>query len=157
MSTEAAGRNNEPRYRRLLAILGGVAIAEILWIVANLVLGIRLQAPANDGSPAMDLGPVFVGLTAALLSLIAWGLIALLERLTARAARLWLALAPLLLLVSLAMPLSGSGVSTANRAILVLMHLGVGGLLIPAFYRTSPRRESRQSGSGTAFATAATR
>jgi hypothetical protein len=42
--------------------------------------------------------------------------------------------------LSLGTPLSGTGITAANRAVLVLMHLAVGGVLIPALYRTSPSR-----------------
>jgi len=34
-------------------------------------------------------------------------------------------------------PFSGTDVSIANRAVLLLMHVGVAAVLIPAFYRTS--------------------
>jgi hypothetical protein len=37
--------------------------------------------------------------------------------------------------------LPGTGVSLANRAVLILMHLAVASVLIPALYRSSPRRD----------------
>jgi hypothetical protein len=49
-------------------------------------------------------------------------------------------LALVALAASLAMPLSGTGVGAANRAVLVLMHVGVAAVLIPVLHRTSPAR-----------------
>jgi Family of unknown function (DUF6069) len=75
---------------------------------------------------------------------------------TSHARIVWLILAPVALLASLLMPLSGTGVSDANRAVLVLMHIGVAATLIPAFYRTLPRRARRPSRPGTSCATGVT-
>ena len=44
---------------------------------------------------------------------------------------------------SLGGPLSGSGVTAANRAVLVLLHLAVGAVLIPALRRTAASRAGR--------------
>jgi Family of unknown function (DUF6069) len=138
----------QQRRIRLLAIVGGVVVAEVLWAVAELGFGLHLQAPASNDYPPMDLCPVFVGVTAAVLSLVGWVVLAVLERLTSHARVVWLLLAPFALLASLAMPLGGTGVSDANRAVLVLMHIGVAAALIPAFYRTLPRRARQPSRPG---------
>ncbi|HVA24711.1 MAG TPA: hypothetical protein VMW62_09975 [Chloroflexota bacterium] len=39
------------------------------------------------------------------------------------------------------MPLSGSGVTAADRVVLVLMHLTVAAFVLPVLYTTSPRVE----------------
>jgi hypothetical protein len=122
---------------RLLAVGAAIVVAEILWAVATFTFGLQLQAPANNGYPAMDLGPLFIGMTAGALSLAAWAALGILERLTSHARTVWLLAAPLVLLASLSLPLSGTDVSIANRAVLLLMHVGVAAVLIPAFYRTS--------------------
>ena len=44
---------------------------------------------------------------------------------------------------SLGGPLSGSGITAANRAVLVLPHLAVGAVLIPALRRTAASRTGR--------------
>ena len=140
MRTLTLSTTNQQRRIRLLAIVGGVLVAEVLWAVAEFVFGLHLQAPASNDYAPMDLGPVFVGVTAAVLALVGWAVLAILERVTSHARVVWLLLAPFALLASLVMPLSGTGVSDANRAVLVLMHIGVAAALIPAFYRTLPRR-----------------
>ena len=80
-------------------------------------------------------------LVSGLLSCAGWGFMAVLERLTARARRVWLVIAVAALVLSLGTPLAGVGVTLANRLVLMLMHLAVGSVLIPALYRSSPRRE----------------
>ena len=148
--------NSENReWWRLGAVAGAAAGAVVLWAVAQLGLGVRVQAPASSGFSAMELGPALVAGTAAVLSLIGWGVLALLERLTDRAATIWLVLAPIILLLSLSMPLSGSGVSAVDRAALVLIHVAVAAVLIPAFYVTAPRRAPRRRVPGRPFATGA--
>jgi hypothetical protein len=67
-----------------------------------------------------------------------WALLALLERLTART--IWTVTA---LLASLGGPLSRSGITAANRAVLVLPHLAVGAVLIPALRSTAASRAGR--------------
>ncbi len=126
---------------RLLGVAAAVLLAEAVWVLAEFVLGIRLQAPAGTGSPEpVDIGPLNVAVASVVLSLVGWAGLAALERLTPHAHRVWLVVALVALAASLAMPLSGSGVSTADRAVLVLMHVAVAAVLIPILYRTSPGR-----------------
>src|ERR687886_244550 len=133
----------ERRRARLLGVAAAVLVAQAVWILAELVLGIRLQAPAGTASPEpVDIGPLNVALASALLSLVGWAVLAGLERLTPRAHRSWLVVALVGLAASLSTPLSGTGVSTANRMVLVLMHLAVAAVVITVLYRTSPRRRA---------------
>src|SRR5262249_50933280 len=108
--------------------------------VAELVLGVPLRAPEGFGASG-DIDALNVATVSALASVIAWGSLAVLERLTPRAGRVWLVGALLLLVLSLATPLSGTGVTTANRIVLLSMHLAVAAVLIPTLYRTSPDAE----------------
>lgn len=73
-----------------------------------------------------------------LVVLAGWGLLALLERVAARARDLWAVIAVVVLIGSLGGPLSGTGVTTANRWALVGLHLVVGVVLVRLLYRTSP-------------------
>ncbi len=130
------------RIARLTAVAAAMASALAIRVIAELALGIDLRAPAFDGSAqTLPIRVQDVLLVSALLSLAGWGFIAVLERLTARAPRLWLVIAVAALLLSLGTPLAGAGVTLANRLVLMLMHLAVGSVLIPALYRSSPRRE----------------
>jgi Family of unknown function (DUF6069) len=137
---------DERRRARLLGVVAAVLIAEAVWVLAELMLGIRLQAPAGTASPEpVDIGPLSVALASALLSLVGWAVLAGLERLTPRAHGIWLMAALVGLAASLSPPLSGTGVSTPNRLLLVLMHLAVGAVVISVLYRTSPGRRARPS------------
>jgi hypothetical protein len=126
---------------RSLGIAAGILAAEAVWLVAEGLLAIHVQAPAGTLAPdPVAIDPLTVALAAGVLSLLGWALLAGLELLTPRARRIWLGLALVGLVASVAMPLSGSGVSAANRLILVAMHLVVGAIVITVLYRTSPRR-----------------
>ena len=129
------------RIARLTAVAAAMASALAIWVIAELALGIDLRAPAFDGSAeTLPIRAQDVILVGALLSFAGWGFIAVLERLTAHARRVWLVIAVAALVLSLGTPLAGAGVTLANRLVLMLMHLAVGSVLIPALYRSSPRR-----------------
>src|SRR5919202_1413379 len=131
---------------RLLGVVAAVLVAQAVWVLAELVLGIRLQAPAGTASPEpVDIGPPSVALASALLSLVGWAVLAGLERLTPRAHGIWLVAALVGLAASLSTPLSGTGLSPANRLVLALMHLTVGAVVISVLYRTSPGRRAHPS------------
>lgn len=132
---------------RLTAVVIAVLAPLAIWTVAEVVFHIHVRAPEGFGG---DIGAQNVILASAFLSLAGWGLLALLERLTARARSVWMTIAVATLLLSLVTPLSGTGITPANRAVLELMHLAVGAVLIPALYRTSPRagREASMVRSG---------
>jgi hypothetical protein len=143
--------NGQRRWGRILVVIGAVLAAEVVWLVAELVFGVRLQAPAGSGYPQpVDIGPGTVAVASFVLSLLGWGVLAVLERFTSWARRIWLALSLIALVASLGMPMSGSGVPAVDRAVLVLMHVLVAAILVPAMYRTSPRseRQVRQSSPG---------
>lgn len=124
---------------RLLGVAAAVVVAEAVWALARFALGIPVQAPAGAGYPEpVDIGALNIAVAIIVLSLAGWGALAVFERLTPHARRIWLLVALVALGVSLVMPLSGFGVSPANRAVLVLMHVAVAVVVIPALYRTSP-------------------
>jgi len=118
-----------------------MASAAAIWVVAELGLGMDLRAPSFDGSlQTLPIRLQDVLLVSALLSFAAWGSVAVLERLTTRARKVWLVIAVAALVLSLGTPLAGTGASLTNRIVLMVMHLAVGSVLIPALYRTSPSR-----------------
>ena len=125
------------RRARLTAVVIAVLVPLAIWTVAEVVFHIRLRTPEGFGPPG-DIGALNVIFASAFFSLGGWGLLALLERLTARARTVWMTIAVVTLLLSLMTPLSGTGITPANRAVLELMHLSVGTVLIPALYWTSP-------------------
>jgi hypothetical protein len=74
---------------------------------------------------------------AGVVGLMAWGVLATIERFSQRPARAWLAVSIGLLVLSLGGPLSGDGIATGNRLALVFMHLAAGAVLISLFFRSA--------------------
>ena len=80
--------------------------------------------------------PAAVVLTSLLAGLAGWGLLALLELLTRRPRRIWLAVAVPVLLVSLLGPLTADAPPSAIAALLA-MHSSVGAILIAGLSRST--------------------
>lgn len=133
--TMARGRGGT----RLATVAATVSAAEVLWVLLDVMVGIDLRSPAFEGvGRTPDIGPLEVALASGAASLAAWGLLAAMERMVRRARTFWSAAAVLAFVGSLGGPLSGTGITAANRAGLVVLHLAVAALLIPGLYRTSP-------------------
>jgi hypothetical protein len=127
---------------RPIAVALGVLAALAVWGISELVFGVDVRQPAFGTGVPQDLtaGPVVVASLVA--GLAAWLALALLERLTRHARAVWVALATLVLVVSLGAPLSGRGIDGGSRLVLALLHLTVGALLIVLLARTSPPARS---------------
>lgn len=135
-----------------------MAAAVVTWALIEKVAGVDLRAPSFDGSAeGFDIGLGPVVLTSGLASLGGWGLLAVLERLTTRARGLWTAAAVPALVASLGGPMSGTGISGANRASLALLHVVVGAVLIPLLHRTTsaPSGAPAPGGGSTSYGEAA--
>lgn len=122
------------RGARALVVLGAAGAALLGWVVAVPVAGIDLVADTGGGA-TQRVGAVSVVLAGLLVGLAGWGLLAVLERFTARGRLIWTVLAVLVLLVSLAGPLGGA--TAAARLTLAGMHVLVGVILISLLARTS--------------------
>jgi hypothetical protein len=110
-----------------------------IWLVARVGFGLDVRSPTFDGQH-FEIGPLIVLLTALVPCLLGWGFLAMLERITTRARVVWIVVALVGLVLSLGMPLSGTGASVGDRITLVLMHLSVGTILIPGLARTARMR-----------------
>jgi hypothetical protein len=129
-----------PRRARALAVIAAALAALAVWLVTDPLLGIDLTGTTRPGSQElMSITPALVAGTSLVVALAGWALLALLERLTARARAIWTAIAVLFALLSLAGPLSIlASTSAANALALALMHLAVAAVLIPMLAGTSP-------------------
>jgi len=129
-----------PWRARALAVVAAVLAALAVWLVADPLLGVELAAPTRPGSEELQsITPALVAGTSLVVALAAWGLLALLERFTARPRVIWTAIAVLVGLLSLAGPLSALASTTAaNGLSLGLMHLAVAAALIPGLAGTAP-------------------
>lgn len=75
--------------RRAVGVAAAVGAALAGWAIAEGVFGVDVHAPGFGGEPPTDVGAGDVALSAAVAGLAGWALLALLERITDRAARLW--------------------------------------------------------------------
>jgi len=124
--SENPSRAARIRYR-LLAVAIAVAAALLVWIVATLA-GAHLEVTSPlAGTLTID---VLLTIAAALpAGLAAWGVLALLERLTPRARRIWTIVAVAVLVVSLP-PLALLEANLGTKIVLAIMHVAVGLTLI---------------------------
>lgn len=135
---EASGLSR--RALRLLAVGGAALAALCVWVLATAAFDLDLRQPAFEtGKDAQDLSAGWVVVVGAFAALAGWALLALLERFTERAARIWLVLAGVVFLFSLGGPLSGDGVTADNRLALLAMHAAVAAVVIPLLYRSASR------------------
>lgn len=120
---------------RALCSAGGVLAAALAWIVEVPLLGIHLTFRFGAGHlQTIAIGQV-IGVTAAA-SLLGWLLLALLERRTPHARLLWTSIALAAVAASLALPLAAATTISAVAG-LIVMHLTVGAVVIPAMAHTA--------------------
>ena len=124
---------------RLAAVLAGVLAALAIVALAKHLSGLDLYHPAFDYRSPRELTSATLAVVAALASFAGWGLLAVLERFGAHAHRTWTVIAVVALVLSLAGPLSGHGVTAGNRFALVLITLGVGAAVILLLLLTASR------------------
>lgn len=138
----AEARSSTRHHRRVRAL--GVAVAVLaalaVWALAVAVLDVDVRV-APGGGEAQPVGAVAVAGSSLLAGLAGWGLLALLERVTARARPLWTGVAVAVAALSLLGP--QAGVTTGATVVLVVLHVVVAAVLIPALATTSPRAASR--------------
>lgn len=119
----ATATRTEHRGRRRAAVLGLTVLAGLVtWAVLDLLLGVDLSA--QTGSAVRAVGPAAIVFAALLAGSAGWASLALLERLTVHARRVWTVLAGVVLAGSLLGALGG--VSAAAIGGLMALHLVVG-------------------------------
>jgi predicted permease len=130
---------------RALCAAGGALAAALAWTVEVPLLGIHLNVRFGPGHMQTGAGHIqtitiaqVIGVAVAA-SLFGWLLLALLERRTPRARVLWTTVALVALAASLALPLAFATTTSAIAGLIVL-HLAVGAVVIPALARTARTR-----------------
>ncbi|HEY2765851.1 MAG TPA: DUF6069 family protein [Pseudonocardiaceae bacterium] len=123
------------RGRRAGAVVGAVLANCLLWLVAR-ALGVDFVLSDSLGTGVLGLGTVIV--FTLVFGLLGWGTLAGLERFTRRARTTWTVIATVVLLLSL-VPIFLEHATTGTRTALVLLHLAVAAVLIPAL-RAYPQR-----------------
>ncbi|MDG6106846.1 hypothetical protein Daura_29790 [Dactylosporangium aurantiacum] len=123
----------KPSVVRPLAILGAAVLALVVYFVARAAAG---ELIVKTGGSEQTVTPVAVVGTVVLVGLLGWGLLALLEKLTAKGRTVWTVVAGVFLVLSLLGPLGGTDAGT--KLSLALLHLLVGAVIIIGFTR-APR------------------
>jgi Kef-type K+ transport system membrane component KefB len=131
----ANNSSNRMSTRGRPVIVGTTVVAALaVWALLSHVAGLDLEA--EQGGPTMHIGGVSVFVASAVVSLNGWGLLALLERRTANARKIWTIVAVIGCALSLGSPLI-SGVGAGAKFGLASLHLVVGAFLIPGLRRTA--------------------
>jgi hypothetical protein len=117
-----------------LAVVGVTVVAALAgWAVLSPLAGINLQAK-QGATIHVNGGSVFFASTA--MAFVGWGLLALLERWTLNARKVWTVVAVITCLTSLGSPLLG-GIGTGAKLGLASLHLVVGTVVIMGLRRTA--------------------
>lgn len=124
---------------RGLAVLGAVAAAVFVWLVADLLFDADLIVRPGGGEP-QRVGVIAVAAVSLIVSLLGWALLVVLERRAARGAKVWTVFAVSVLLLSLVGPFT-SEAEALTKAALIGMHLVVAAVVIPAFLYSSATRQ----------------
>ena len=136
-STSAVPRIKQGRSRALCAA-GAALAAALVWFVEVPLLGIHLNFRFGAGHIQTISIAQVIGVAVAA-SLLGWLLLAFLERRTPKARVLWTIIALTALAASLALPLAAATTSSAAAG-LIVMHVTVGAVVIPAMARTARTR-----------------
>ncbi|MET8525957.1 DUF6069 family protein [Micromonospora sp. NPDC005172] len=126
-AVDGASRVRDRSIASVVAVLAAVAV----WSIATLA---GAQLTVDQGAGPRDVTVLAVVLNAAVAALLGWGLLAVLERVSARATTIWTGIAVAVLVLSL-VPASLVDATAGTRFALVLMHLVVGAVVILGFRR----------------------
>lgn len=121
-----AGRSG--RAARGGTVFSAAAAAVAGWAVLVPVADVDLATRTGPDGAALPVGPGAVLVSALLCGLAGWGLLAVLERFSSNARRIWTVTASVVLVLSMTGPFQAT--STGATAALVSLHLLVGGILI---------------------------
>lgn len=125
---------------RLFAVVATVVAAVLAWVLAEFAFGVDLHSPGMGSQPSQPISGAWVAIVAAVVSLVGWAALSIMERVSSRARTWWTVLAVVVFALSLTGPWSGPGITTANRLLLMLIHLVVAAVLIPLLSRTSANK-----------------
>jgi hypothetical protein len=134
---------------QLAGMAGAVAAAVAVWLIARYGAGMQLRTPGvGPGQRPASLAVGLVAAESAVISVAAWGTVRLIERTASRPRRVWIIVGLLVMVVSLAAPLAGHGLTGTQRLALACMHLMVAAVLIPVFALTITHRRPAGHASG---------
>ncbi|MBG6181440.1 DUF6069 family protein [Arthrobacter sp. CAN_A1] len=116
-------------------ILLSTLTALVVWLITGPIAGVVLTVTVS-GMPPMDITPLQIVVISVAAGLVAWALLLLLQRYLRHGRRIWLITAAVVLVLSMAGPLTAEA-SGATKAALILMHILVGVTLVVGLPRAS--------------------
>lgn len=122
------------RRQRATAVVGAVIAAVAAWFVLTVLANVDLVV--KQGSDRTTVGVVSVIAASLVVGLLAWLVLALIERTTRHAHNVWLVVSVAVFLLSLLGPL-GAGQGLAAKLSLAVLHVSVAGVIIPRFTWTT--------------------
>jgi hypothetical protein len=140
MASTTTGTFASPRTAPLLrtsalGVVGAVIAAVAVWVIEVPLLGLHLDIRFGTGA-AQTIAVGFVIGATLFASLLGWALLAILERRTPRARTIWTAIAVVVLVASLSLPLY-AGIAGSTKVALAVMHLAAAAVLIPTLRAAS--------------------
>ncbi|HEX5164507.1 MAG TPA: DUF6069 family protein [Thermomicrobiales bacterium] len=119
---------------RAIAVVAAIVVNAIILAAGRLING---DFPiATVGNDQQTIGFAQVIVVTLLVGLIAWGMLAALERTTVRARTIWTTIAVAIFAISLLGPL-GSGDTTSSIVVLTCLHVGAAATIIPLMRKTA--------------------
>ncbi|WP_433787881.1 DUF6069 family protein [Actinomycetospora sp. CA-101289] len=125
------GRAAVRRRRRALGIVATLGVTLAVWLSGHLA-GADYWITDSQGTVRID--ALVTTQVTVVLSLVGWGVLALLERLTRWGTTVWTVLAAIVVAASM-IPILLVEATTPTRIALAAVHLAVGAVLVPALVR----------------------
>lgn len=120
--------------QRIIVVLAATVATVVVWLLAHSAFGVDLKAKTGGTKSSAVTLPAVIVVTL-LIGLLAWGLLALLERKSASAGKTWTIIAGIVFVISLLGP--AGGVGTGAKLSLLCIHLAAGLIIIPGLSRTA--------------------
>ncbi len=138
MSEKPEGAVGRGTVRNRAAVVGAGALAAVLgWVVLVPLAGVELVVAMGGEEREVSLVQVIVSSLVG--GLLGWGLLEILERLSARPRRVFLVVCVVGLVLSFLSPIA-SGSTTATKLGLSLLHVLVAAVVVPGMARTALER-----------------
>ncbi|BFU44980.1 DUF6069 family protein [Krasilnikovia sp. MM14-A1004] len=131
-----AGTRRGTAVQRLITVAVATVATAVVWLLAHAVFDITLEAKSGGTVRTVTLAAVVT--TTVIVGLAAWGLLAVLERVTSAARTVFIAVGVVFLLISLLGPLSAE--TGGAKLVLACEHLIAAAIVIPGLARTTRQR-----------------
>lgn len=132
------------RSSRAGSVAAAVGSASVIYLVAS-GAGVPFELTDPGKTQPMHFTVVTIAVVAGFFALAGWAALALLERYSGRASRIWGMLAGTVLLLSY-VPIGAEHATPATKITLVLIHTTVAATLVPMLRPTQPRELTRSAG-----------